>query len=182
MLGWPRKSRSTFGSRGSQRYWWFCLMNFHNFFRIPCFRGQGIHCWHSYWGYHVWVTSKILVNFPYKRYSKVLMIESYIYLKILYYLCFWGQGTHCRYVYWATMFGWLQKFRSTFGSRGSQRYWWFCLMNYHNFFSFRNFFTVYVFDVEESIVDIPAELPCSDDLENLGQLPVLEVFEVTQRR
>ena len=45
---------------------------------------------------------------------------------------------------------------------------------------FWNFFTIYVFEVRESIADIPTELPCSGDLENSGHLPVREVFEVTQ--
>ena len=44
-------------------------------------------------------------------------------------------------------------------------------MNFHNFFS------IYVFEVKKSIADIPTELPCSGDLENLGQLPVQEVLE-----
>ena len=44
---------------------------------------------------------------------------------------------------------------------------------------FHNFFSIYVFEVEESIVDIPIELPCSGDLENPGQLSVQEVLEGT---
>ena len=44
---------------------------------------------------------------------------------------------------------------------------------------FHNIFTIYVFEVKESIPDIPAELPCLGDLENLGQLPVQEVFRGT---
>ena len=43
-----------------------------------------------------------------------------------------------------------------------------------------NVFTIHVFEVEESIADVPTQLLCLGDLENLGQLPVLEVFEVTQ--
>ena len=73
--------------------------------------------------YHVRVTSKIQVNFRYRRYSKV--------------------------------------------------YWWFCLMN------FWNFFNIHVFGVKKSIADIPTELPCSSDLENSVQLPVQEVLEGT---
>ena len=42
-----------------------------------------------------------------------------------------------------------------------------------------NLFDVYVFEVKKSIADIPTELPCSGDLENLGQLPVQEVLEGT---
>ena len=45
--------------------------------------------------------------------------------------------------------------------------------------NFRNFFTIYVFEGEESISDIPTELPCFGDLGNLGQLPVQEVLEGT---
>ena len=100
------------------------------------------------------------------------MIESYRFLKFLHYSCFWGQGIHCRHSYWATMFGWPRKSRSTSGSWGSQRYWWFCLMNFHNFFS------IYVFEVKESNTDIPSELPCSGDLENPGHFPVQEVLMI----
>ena len=44
---------------------------------------------------------------------------------------------------------------------------------------FHNFFSIYVFEVKESIADIPNELLCSGDLENPGQLPVQEVLEGT---
>ena len=98
------------------------------------------------------------------------MIVSYGFSQFLWYLCFRDQGIHCWHSYWATMFGWPQKFRSTSGLRGTLRYWWLCLMDFHNFFS------IYVFGVKESIADIPTELPCLDDFENLGQLPVWEVL------
>ena len=49
-------------------------------------------------------------------------------------------------------------------------------------YGFLKFCTIYVFEVKESIADIPTEQSCLSDLENLGQLPVLEVFEVTQTR
>ena len=123
--------------------------------------------------YHVRVTSKIHVNFRYRRYSKVLMIGSYRFSKFLHYLCFRYQGIHCRYSYWATMFEWPPKSRSTSGSGGTQRYWLLGLID------FQNFFTIYVFEVKESIADIPTELSCSGDLENPRQLPVQEVFEGT---
>ena len=45
--------------------------------------------------------------------------------------------------------------------------------------NFRNFFTIYVFEGEEFISDIPTELPCFGDLGNLGQLSVQEVLEGT---
>ena len=44
---------------------------------------------------------------------------------------------------------------------------------------FHNFFTIYVFEVKESMYDIPTELPCLSDLENPSQLPVQEVLEGT---
>ena len=44
---------------------------------------------------------------------------------------------------------------------------------------FHNFFSIYVFQVKESISGIHAELSCLGDLENLGQLPVQEVLRGT---
>ena len=44
---------------------------------------------------------------------------------------------------------------------------------------FRNFFTPYVFEVEESISRSFTKLPCSRYLINLGQIPVLQVLEST---
>ena len=41
---------------------------------------------------------------------------------------------------------------------------------------FRDFFTIYVFEVEESIADISTELPCLSDLGNPDQIPVQEVL------
>ena len=43
---------------------------------------------------------------------------------------------------------------------------------------FHNFFSIYVFEVKESISDIPTELPCLGDFENPGQLPVQEVLMI----
>ena len=100
----------------------------------------------------------------------VLMIVSYKFLTFLHYLCFRGQGIHFWHSYWATMFVWPWKSRSTPGLRGTLRYWWLCLMDFHNFFS------IYVFWIKESIADIPTELPFSGDLENSGQFPVWEVL------
>ena len=44
---------------------------------------------------------------------------------------------------------------------------------------FPNFFSIHVFEVKESIADIPSELRYLGDLENPGQLPVQEVLEGT---
>ena len=44
---------------------------------------------------------------------------------------------------------------------------------------FRNFFTTYVFGVKKSFFGSLTELPCSGDLENPDQLPVLQVLEGT---
>ena len=100
--------------------------------------------------YNVWVTSEIQVNLRYRRYLKVLMIVSYEFLKCFHYSCFRGQGIHLWYSYWATMFGWPRKSKSTSGTGGIQRYWWLCLID------FRNVFTIYVFEVKESIANFTA--------------------------
>ena len=47
------------------------------------------------------------------------------------------------------------------------------------FVSSHNLFEIYVFEVKESISDIPTEIPCLGDLENPGQPPVQEVLEGT---
>ena len=47
---------------------------------------------------------------------------------------------------------------------------------------FRNFFIPYIFEVEESVSRSFTKLLCSGDLENLGQLPVSQVFEGTDER
>ena len=44
---------------------------------------------------------------------------------------------------------------------------------------FHNFHPIYVFKVKESTADILTELPCLSDLENPGQLPVLQELEGT---
>ena len=49
---------------------------------------------------------------------------------------------------------------------------------YEGVYTVYSFFTIYVFEVKESIADIPTELPDSGDLENPGQLPVQEVLKI----
>ena len=68
--------------------------------------------------YHVWVTSKIQVDFRFNTYSEVLVIVCCGFLKFLHYLCFWGQGILSWHSYWATMFGGPRKIRSPSGPRG----------------------------------------------------------------
>ena len=68
--------------------------------------------------YHVWMTSKIKVDFRFNTYLEVLVIVFCGFLKFLHYSCFWGQRIHCWHSYWATMFGGPPKFRSPPGSRG----------------------------------------------------------------
>ena len=97
---------------------------------------------------YVWVTSKIEVNFRYRRYSKVLMIVSYRFWNFFTVYVFEVKESiadipnflHVRMT---------SKIQVNFRFR---RYWWFCLIR------FWNFFTVYVFEVRESIADIPTEL------------------------
>ena len=97
-------------------------------------------------------------------------ILSYEFLKFPHYSCFWGEEIHWWHTYWATLFGWLWKSRSLPGSNGFQRYWWFCYIDFHNFFS------IYVCEVTKSIADIPTKLSCLGDLENLDELPIQEVL------
>ena len=103
---------------------------------------------------------------------KLLMILSYKFLKFSDYSWFRGQGIHCWYFYRATLFELPRKSRSTSGSRVPQRYWLLYLMDFHIFS------TIYVFEVKESIADIPTELRCWGVLENLSQLPVWEVLVI----
>ena len=122
--------------------------------------------------YHVSLTLKIQANFRYKRYLKVLMNVSYEFLNFFHYFCFRGWGIHFWYSYWATMFQWLRKSRSTSGTGGTRRYRWLCLID------FWNFLTIYVFEVRESISDIATQLLCSGVSENPDQLPVQEVLMI----
>ena len=103
---------------------------------------------------------------------KVLMILSYKLFKFSDYSCFRGQEIHCWYFYRATLFELPRKSRSTSGSRVPQRYWWLYLMDFHNFF------TIYVFEVKESIADILTELRCLSHLDNPSKLPVWEVLMI----
>ena len=104
-----------------ERYWWFCLINFWNFYNIQ-FSRSGNPLLIFLQSFHVWVISKIQVDFRFNRYSEVLVIVSCRFLKFLHYLCFWGQGILCWHSYWANMFGGPQKFRSLSGSRGFRGY------------------------------------------------------------
>ena len=118
--------------------------------------------------YHVWVTSKIQVNFRYRRYSKVLIILSYKLLKFLQYSCFRGQAIHCWYSYWATVFGWPRKSRSTSGQKV------LVIVSYE----FLKFLQYSCFKVKESTADNYTELTCSGYLINPGQLLVQRYSKV----
>ena len=58
--------------------------------------------------YYVRVTSKIQVNFRFRRCSRVLMIESYGFLKFIHSLHIRGQRIRFSQFHKDTMFGWLQ--------------------------------------------------------------------------
>ena len=47
---------------------------------------------------------------------------------------------------------------------------------------FHNFDIVFVFKVNESVADIPTELPCLSDLENPSQLLVQEVLMILSHK
>ena len=119
--------------------------------------------------YHVSLTSKFQVNFRFDRYWWYCLIN---FWNFSHYSCFRGQGIQCWFFYRATLFELSRKSRSTSGSRVPRRYWWLYLMDFHNFF------TIYVFEVKESIVDIHSELRYLIDLENPSKLPVWEVLVI----
>ena len=90
LFGWPRKSRSTSGSGGTDDsvLWIFEIS--------PVFMfSRSVNPFLTFLqSYQIWVTSKIQVNFRYRRYTKVLMIVSYEFLEFLQYLCFRSKGIH----------------------------------------------------------------------------------------
>ena len=65
------------------------------------------------------------------------------------------------------MFKWPRKSKSTSGLRGNDD---------SVLWNFWNFYTIHVIEVRESIADISTELPCLDNLENPGKLPVQDVI------
>ena len=164
MLVLPQKSRSTSGTEGTWRYWWLCLMDFRNFFTIHVFEGgksifdipPELPCFGDFENPGQLPVQEVLEGtddcvlwifeisslFMFSRLGNpflILLLSYYVRIS--------------------------PKIQVNFRYR---RYWWFCLMNFWNFFS------IYVFEVKESIVGIPTDLPCSSDLENLGQLPAQE--------
>ena len=168
MFGWLRKSRSTSGTEGTDDcvLWIFEISSLFMFSRV---RNPFLIFLLSYL---VWMTSKIQVNFRYRRYSEVLMIVSYTFLTFLHYLCFRGQATEFWHFYRATTFGWPQNFRSTSGSGGTDDsvLWIFEISLLFRFSRSRNPLLIW-----------PTELPRLGDLKNLGQLPVLEVLRSAEQ-
>ena len=143
---------------------------FSKFLLYSCFLGWGIHFWYSYWATMLRWLRISRSTFGTGGTWRLLMIVSYEFSKFLYYLCFRRLGIHFWYSYWATMFRWPRKSRSTSGTRGIWRYWWLCLMN------FQNFFTIYVLRVRNPLSGVPTELLCSGVSDNSGKLPVQEVL------
>ena len=86
---------------------------------------------------------------------------------------FRGQGIHFTLFLKATMFGWSRKSRSTSGFRGTLGYCRLSLMD------FSNFFISYVSDVKKSVYRSFTRPLCSGNVENPGQLPVLQELEGT---
>ena len=75
----------------------------------------------------LWETSRLLVNFQFKRFSEILMIVSHEFSQFLQYSCFQGQWIYCWKSYQVNIFWWTRNSRSTSGSRCSHWYWWFVL-------------------------------------------------------
>ena len=102
----------------------------------------------------------------------VLSVRSYGFSYFLHSLRFRVQGIYFQQFHEATMFGWPRKSRSTSGFGGTIGYSRLSLMD----FSYSH--NPYVLDVKESVFGSFAQ-PCSSDLKNLGQLPVLQELEGT---
>ena len=94
MFEWPRKSKSTSGSRGTGD----SVLYIFEISKLFMFSRSGNALLIFLQIYHVRVTSKIQVDFRFKRYSEEVMIVSYRFLKFLHYLCVWGQEILC----WST--------------------------------------------------------------------------------
>ena len=88
---------------------------------------------------------------------------------------FRGQVIHFLLFLEANMSEWPRKSRSTSGFGGSTR--WYCRLGPMDF---SNFSIPYVFHVKESIFRSITKLSCSGDLENPGQLLVLQKLEGTE--
>ena len=143
------------------------------FLHSPRFRGQGIHfsqflkATMSMWPRKPGSTSGFAGTWGYFRLglmdfrnffiSYVFEVKESIFLQI----------------FKATMSKSPQKNRSTSGFAGTRGYCQLGLMD------FRNFFIPYVFEVKESIFCSFTRLAYSGDLENPGQLPVLQVLKGT---
>ena len=72
LFGWPRKSRSTSGSGGSQRYWWLCLMDFCNIFKIYVFKVRESFLT-GLLGYNAWGPRKSKTTSGYEGFEVILM-------------------------------------------------------------------------------------------------------------
>ena len=119
---------------------------------------------------HVWVTSKIQVDFRFNTYLEVFLNVWHRFLK---FWSFLGQGIQCDI---STELPCLDDPKNLgqllSDSRVTQKYWWLYLMDFYNFF------TIYVVKIKETIADIPTELRYLSDLENPSQLPVWVVLVI----
>ena len=101
-VGWPHQSRSSEGHTWKTWLGRFCYLCRHknlNSWQSSCFLRIRNLFLTLFLCCHIWVTSKIQVNFRYRGYLKVLMIVSDEFLKFLQYLCFWGRCIHFWYSY-----------------------------------------------------------------------------------
>ena len=87
----PRKFRSPSSTGGTR---WYCVLYIFEIWSLCMFLRSRSPLPTFLLSYHIWVTSKIQVNFRFNRYSKVLMIVSYRFSQFLHYLCFRSQRIH----------------------------------------------------------------------------------------
>ena len=152
-----------------RRYWWFFLIL--KYLHLQCFWGHGIHFWYFYWAIMFgwpWISSSTSGS---EKHWWLWLIIFFFDFFTIYVFGVWR--IHYGHSYWAGLFGWPWIYGSTCGSWATQMYWWLCLMDFYNIF------TIDVLKVRESFC---LHFSCSVNLENLWQLPVLEVLEVNQTR
>ena len=84
-----------------------------------CFRGQGIHCWYFYRATLFELPRKSGPTSGSRVPQRYWFILSDGFSQFLHYLCFRGQEIHSWHSYWATMFEWPRKSKSTSGLRST---------------------------------------------------------------
>ena len=158
LFGWPQKSSSTSGFTGARGYWWLGLMDFCNFFITYVFEiKESIFC--------SFTKLPCLGDLEIPGQLPVLQVlegtdDWVLWIFVISSFLTFSRSRNPFFAVSQSYHVWMtSKIQNNFRfKRYTQRYWWLCLMDFHNIF------TIYVFEAKQSIPDIPAELPCLGDL------------------